>query len=452
MFGYLSEKFHSLYQNIRGQRLSTQDVDRVLKEVEFYLLEADAPYESVKHFLDAARVDLEGEKYPKHLNAQQAIVKTLYDRLTELLGSNPHTLPCKAQPTRILVEGLQGSGKTTSVIKLAAWLKQQKKKVLVVSFDIHRPAARIQTRELAQKVGVECVGADDATLPELISESLKRSKYYDVLIMDTAGRTELDDRLMQELVDIDRQVQPHERLYVLDAMAGQAALKVAMAFNEKTPLTGAIVTKLDSDARGGAILGLKQTLNIPIAFLSLGEHVERTGQWTIFYPDRIAQRILGMGDMLSLIEKLEQSVSDRQKAEMDAALKNGQMNFENLRSYMQSIREMAAQQGGGMKGILQSIPGMGAAANNISSAEIEAPMKKSMALIDSMTPKERKNPALLEQGGRKIRIAKGAGMQIAELNQLIKQLKQFQQMMDMVSKNPGKLQAMMSQFQQHAGR
>ena len=444
MFGFLSSKISSLYQNLRSSKLNATDLDKILSEIETYLLEADAPYLSVRSFLDQARADLLGNKYPSHLNAQQAVVKILNERLTELLGGSSQALNLKAQPTKILVAGLQGTGKTTSVIKLASWLKQQKKSVVVVSFDIHRPAAREQIEILAKKVGVDTVGFKcEPNISLIIQEALRASRYYDVLVIDTAGRSEIDETMMQELVQINQALAPQERLYVLDAMAGQSALSIAQAFHEKIQLSGSIVTKLDSDARGGAILGLKATLNIPILFLSLGEHVDRSAQWSVFYPDRIAQRILGLGDMLSLIEKLEQSLSDKQKEEMEKnafSTKIG-MNFIDLQEQLMTIESMAQQQGG-VKGLLQHIPGMSSLTHQISSDQLSRPLQQARVIINSMTEKERKYPYLLEQGGRKKRISRGAGVQISDINALIKQLKQFEQMKQMMN-NPGKMQEML---------
>jgi len=448
MFGFLSEKIGNLYKSLRSSRLSAQDLDRVFQDIETYLLEADAPVITVRSFIESARTDLLGNKYPSHLNAQQAVIKVLHEKLTTILGGDTFSLQFKHQPTKILVAGLQGTGKTTSVIKLAAWLKQQKKKVLVVSFDIHRPAARQQTEMLAKKAGVDTTGFQcEATISAILQETIRASRYYDVLVIDTAGRSEIDAGMMAELTQITQALDPQEKLYVLDAMAGQSALAVAKVFHETIACTGAIVTKLDSDARGGAILGLKATLGIPILFLSLGEHVDQKGQWTIFHPERIAQRILGLGDMLSLIEKIEGTLSDRQKKDMEATLHSQkEMNFDDLLGQLMTMNDMAQQQGG-LKGLLQHIPGINSMAQGLSSDQLGAPLKKAQALIHSMTPKERKSPYLLEQGGRKKRIALGSGMTIGDLNGLIRQLKQFDQMNKMM-KNPSKMKEMMRNMPQ----
>ncbi len=456
MFGFLSSKISSIYNHLRSPRLSSVELDRVLSEIETYLLEADAPFETVCQFIENSRQDLLGNKYPKHLNAQQAVVKVLHTKLTEILGGKDFSLQFKSQPLKVLIAGLQGAGKSTSVIKLAAYLKQQKKTVLVVSLDIHRPAARQQTEVLAKKAGIDTAGFKcEPNIATIIQEALRASRYYDVLLIDTAGRSEIDADMMAELKYINEAIAPQEKMYVLDAMAGQSALAVAKIFHEEIHCTGAIVTKLDSDARGGAILGLKATLGIPIMFLSLGEHVEKASQWTVFHPDRIAQRILGMGDMLSLIEKLEQNLSEKQKNDMQARLISKEaMTFEQLLEHLEYLNEVSGQSGG-MKGLMQHIPGISAAMHNVSPEQMEKPLKEARAIIQSMTLKERRAPYLLEQGGRKMRIAQGCGKTIGDINALIKKLKQFDQMKAMMS-NPGKMEAMIrnmpQQMQQMLGK
>jgi signal recognition particle subunit SRP54 len=272
---------------------------------------------------------------------------------------------------------------------------------------------------------------------------LKRAKFYDVFIVDTAGRTQIDVEMMGELKTIAHHIQPHETLYVLDSMAGQESLNVAKIFHQTVPLTGVIVTKLDSDTRAGAILGLKTLLNLPIKFVSMGEDVEIPANFSSFHPERIAQRILGMGDILSLIEQIEQTL-DKEKAQQlqKSLIKKSSFSFNDMKMQLEQVSQMVTG-AGGIKGIMQNIPGMSGFAGQVSEQDTDQSLKRSLALIHSMTLKEREHPELLEQGGRKIRVSKGAGLTIADLNHLIKQLKQMTKMMEML-KNKGKMSNLLS--------
>jgi signal recognition particle subunit SRP54 len=444
MFNLLSQKIASLYERITTKRLSASQIDTLLVDIEDGLLQADVPFEVVQDFLSNIRADVIGEAYPKHLNAQQAFVKILNHRLIELLKHDEQGLTLKHHPTKILVAGLQGSGKTTTIAKLALHCAKQKKSVLVVSLDVYRPAAREQLAILAKKVGVEYCG--DLTQQDvlvILDEALKRSKFYDILIIDTAGRTQIDAEMMIELKTVAQHAQPHETLYVLDSMAGQESLNVAKKFNETVTISGVIVTKLDSDTRAGAILGLKTLLNLPIKFISMGEQVDIPANFTVFYPERIAQRILGMGDILSLIDQIEQSI-DKAKAQkmQESMMQKDAFNFEDMRLQLEQVTQMLSG-AGGLKGMMQQIPGMGSLAGHVSENDANKAMKKSIALIDSMTPKERNYPYLLQEGARKARISRGSGLTIADLNHLIKQLKQTSEMLKLV-KNKGKMANMMN--------
>lgn len=451
MFGFLSQKLSGLYQSFTAKSLSAKDLDPFLKEIEHSLLEADAPFESVETFLEQTKTNLLGKKYPQHLKAQQAIVKVLHESLTARLGGQKKSWQLNQPgPVRILMLGLQGTGKTTSSVKFAAWLKNQKKKVAIASLDIHRPAAREQTEILAKKMGIETIGfSQKNNIDLLIDDILKGSRYYDAVIIDTAGRTELNDDMMKELIHIERKIAPQHKFYVLDAMAGQSALAIASTFQKTVGITGVIVTKLDSDARAGAIIGIYDTLGVNVEFLSSGESVEKSQQWSIFHPERIAQRILGLGDMLSLIEKIEQSFSEKERKALEEKIikSESSMNFEDLKNHLASLEKFSSQQGG-MKNILSLIPGLSSMMGQISDQQIQNPMKKALAFIDSMTKKERLYPALLDQPGRKQRIAQGAGCLIQDLNALIKQLKKLSEMTKMMS-NPAKMQGMLNALPQN---
>jgi signal recognition particle subunit SRP54 len=442
MFDALSQKFSALYEKITSKRLNESVLAPLLVEVEDALLQADVPYDVVVQFLADVKADIIGEVYPKHLTAQQAFIKIMNERMIKLMQHDQHELVHKQPPLKVLVTGLQGSGKTTSIAKLALHLIKKKKKVLLVSLDIYRPAAREQLMTLAKKVGADCF--DDLTQQSVISlleSGLKRSKFYDVLIVDTAGRTQLDNQMMIELQQVATQLQPHETLYVLDSMAGQESLNVASAFHHAVPLTGIIVTKLDSGARAGAMLGLKMSLGVPIKFISSGEQVDSAQSFNLFHPDRMAQRILGMGDMLSLIEQIEQSI-DQEKAKQlqEKMMKTGEMSFEDMKSQLEQMRQLMSNQGGA-QGLLKHLPGMGQLAGQISNEDADKALKHNMALLNSMTPKERKNPHLIQEGSRKRRISDGAGLKIADLNRLVKQLEQMNKFASMASK--GKLQGLL---------
>jgi signal recognition particle subunit SRP54 len=446
MLGFISQKMTAIYESIRTKRLSSQQIDQLIEEMESNLLEADLPYDVTKHFLSEVREDLVGQAYPKHLNAQQAFVKVLHQRFTELLGGSAVETQPKGSCYKILLEGLQGSGKTTSAIKLAAFYKKNKKNVAVVSLDFHRPAAREQLEILAKKVGIDIIAQTALSLDEAMTAIQRQGKFFDIVIIDTAGRTQLSQELMQELVSISQQLNPQEVLYVLDAMAGQESLNVARAFHSLPyPLTGAIATKLDSQARAGAIMGLKYSLGIPIKFLSQSEHVDLKNTLTVFHPDRIAQRILGMGDVLSLIEQIEANI-DQEKARklQEALLSKNEYTFEDMLAHFEQVGQMTAQ-GSTLGSLMQNIPGMSQMMQHIAPEQITAQFKKAQAIISSMTPKERRLPDLIEQPGRKARISAGAGVSIADLNALNKQRRQLAKMHQMM-KNPAQLQKMMQQM------
>jgi signal recognition particle subunit SRP54 len=407
------------------------------EEIENSLLDADVPFDVVEIFLASIKEDVAGKKYPKELNAKQALVKIMNQRLIELLGGETAELSLKKTPVKILLVGLQGTGKTTACAKLASFLKKKKKSVLLASTDVYRPAAREQLKNLAQKVGVDFY-EDSSDKPEEIARgALRKAKFYDVFLLDTAGRLQIDSSLMQELKVIADLIKPEEILYVQDAMAGQESLNVAKSFSDEVPLTGAITTKMDSDTRAGAILGLKSSLGISVKFLSSGEDPLASHTFSPFHPERVAQRILGMGDMLTLIENIEQNL-DKEKAQKwkDQLSCSTELTFEQMKEQFEQVNTML-QGGGGLSSMMKMIPGMSQLANQIDHSALDDGVKSHLALINSMTGKERRHPALMQQGSRKNRVIKGAGLDIQALNRLIKHREKMSKMMKkFAGKNP----------------
>lgn len=440
MFDSLSERLGQSLRNLTGQsRLTEDNIKDTLREVRMALLEADVALPVVKTFVDQVKEKALGQEVLASINPGQAFVKVVHDELTAVMGVANEDLKLNVVPPAIiLMAGLQGAGKTTTVAKLARFLKErQKKKVLVVSADVYRPAAIKQLETLANEVGVGFIASDPARKPvDIVNDAIgeARRQVADVLIIDTAGRLAIDDEMMAEIRALHAAVKPHETLFVVDAMTGQDAANTARAFSEALPLTGVILTKADGDARGGAALSVRQITGKPIKFLGMGEKTEALEP---FHPERIAQRILGMGDILSLVEEAERKI-DKVKAEKFAKkLKKGKgFDFEDMLDQFQQMRSM-----GGMASMLDKLPGMGQMAKAAQDAVHDKSIKRMEALIQSMTPKERRDPELIS-GRRKQRIAKGAGQDIQDLNRLLKQHKMMAKMMKQLSAKGG-MQKMM---------
>ncbi|MBV1931287.1 MAG: signal recognition particle protein, partial [Porticoccaceae bacterium] len=380
----------------------------------------------VKVFIDQVRERAIGQAVSLSLDPGQQFLKIVQDQLEEVMGSSNEGLDLAAQPPAvILIAGLQGAGKTTSVAKLARYLQErEKKKVMVVSADVYRPAAIEQLRTLASEVGAEYFPSDVSQKPvDIVTAALSeaRKRFTDVLIVDTAGRLHIDEVLMDEIKQLHGAIKPVETLFVIDAMIGQDAVNTAKAFNEALPLTGVILTKVDGDARGGAALSVKQVTGKPIKFLGVGEKVDALEP---FHPDRIASRILGMGDVLSLIEDVERTV-DRKKAEklVKKVQKGKRFDLEDLRDQLLQMQNL-----GGMGSMLEKLPGMGNMAQMAEKADLSSQLGRMTIIIDSMTPAERRNPDILN-GSRKRRITLGSGSSIQDLNRLLKQHKQMGKMM-----------------------
>jgi len=427
VFDKLSARLASVVESLRGRgRLTEENISDTLRQVRMALLEADVALPVVKDFIDRVRERAMGQEVLKSLSPGQTLVKVVNDELVHTMGEANDALDLSVQPPAvILMAGLQGAGKTTTVAKLARLLKERdKKKVTVVSADVYRPAAIRQLETLAEEVGVDFFPSNADQKPVAIARAAlehARIKFSDVLIIDTAGRLAVDEAMMAEIAELEAAIKPVETLFVVDAMTGQDAANTARAFGEALPLTGVILTKVDADTRGGAALSVRSVTGKPIKFLGVGE---KSGALDPFHPDRMASRILGMGDVLSLIEEAEQKV-DRQKAERLARkVKKGQkFDLEDFRDQLQQMNNM-----GGITSMLDKLPGMGNMAQ-MAQQNIDVKMFARMeALINSMTPRERRNPELI-QGSRKRRITQGSGLQVQDLNRLLKQHKQMQKMM-----------------------
>lgn len=427
MFDNLSDRLSQTLRSITGKaRLSEDNIKDALRDVRKALLEADVALPVVKTFIDQVRSRALGQQISKALNPGQQFLKIVQAELVSTMGEANETLNLAQQPPAvILMAGLQGAGKTTSVAKLARFLKdREKKKVLVVSADIYRPAAIQQLQTLAGEIGVEAFPSTADQKPLDIARAAidhAKKQFFDVLIVDTAGRLHVDEELMTEIKSLHAAINPIETLFVIDAMIGQDAVNTAKAFNEALPLTGVILTKADGDARGGAALSVRQVTGKPIKFLGMGEKVDALEP---FHPDRLASRILGMGDVLSLIEQVERTV-DKEKAEklIQKVTKGQKFDLNDLREQLQQMKNM-----GGLTSMLDKLPGLGNVAQMAQSANMNKQFTQMESIINSMTPWERKNPDDLS-GSRKRRITEGSGTSIQDLNRLLKQHKQMAKMM-----------------------
>ena len=431
MFDSLSERLGSTLKTLRGQgRLTESNIKDSLREVRMALLEADVALPVVREFIDHVKERALGEDVMQSLTPGQALIKIVNDELVKVMGDANEELDLSVRPPAvILMAGLQGSGKTTSVAKLSRWLKERKKKsVLVASADVYRPAAIDQLKTLAGEVSAEFFPSDPSQDPVDIANAALdhgRKQAVDVVIIDTAGRLAIDEEMMSEIKRLHTAIEPVETLFVVDSMTGQDAANTAKAFNEALPLTGVILTKTDGDARGGAALSIRQITGKPIKFLGVGE---KTTALEAFHPDRLASRILGMGDMLSFIEEAQQTVDHKEAEKLAKKVSKGKgFDLEDFRLQLQQMQSM-----GGIGSLMDKMPGMGkmkAATQNID----ESQFKRQEAIISSMTMKERKFPAIIK-GSRKRRIAAGSGTQVQDVNRLIKQFTQMQKMMKKMSK------------------
>ncbi len=426
MFNSLSEKLESAFKHLKGQaRINELNVANTLKDIRKALLDADVNFKIAKEFTDSIKEKAIGEKVINAISPGQLMVKIVQDELTALMGSEATPLSLTSNPTIILVAGLQGSGKTTFSGKLATYLKAQKKSPLLVAADIYRPAAMDQLTVLAEQIGVDIfVERENKDAVSIAQNAIAFAKQNNknVIIIDTAGRLAVDEVMMNEVANIKSAINPQEILFVVDSMTGQDAVNTAKAFNDRLDFTGVVLTKLDGDTRGGAALSIKYTVNKPIKFMSSGEKMDTLD---VFYPERMAQRILGMGDITSLVEKAQAQYDEEAAKKLEKKIRKNQFDFEDFLTQIQQIKKM-----GNLKDLMGMIPGMG---KSLKDVDIKDDAFKGVeAIIQSMTVIERRNPDMLTPS-RKQRIANGSGKNIGEINAFIKQFDQMKQMMKMMN-------------------
>ena len=425
-FESLTEKLQNVFKNLRSKgRLTEADVKVALKEVKMALLEADVSFKVVKQFIKAVQERAIGQDVMNGLNPGQMVIKIVNDELVSLMGSETTEIALRpaGEITVIMMAGLQGAGKTTTTAKIAGKLKAKGRKPLLVACDVYRPAAITQLQINGEKQGVEVFSMGDKQNPVNIAKAAiehAKNQNFNVVILDTAGRLHVDEDMMQELIRIKEEVNVDQTILVVDAMTGQDAVNVAESFNQKVGIDGVILTKMDGDTRGGAALSIKAISGKPILYVGMGEKLSDLEQ---FYPDRMASRILGMGDVMSLIEKAQQNIDEDKAREMEQKIKKATFGFDD---YLESMNQMKNM--GGISSVLNMLPGLGNKAKDIEGMIDEKDMARKEAIILSMTPKERANPDLLNPS-RKKRLAQGAGVDIAEVNRMVKQFDQTRKMM-----------------------
>jgi len=430
MFNSLSEKLEGAFKNLKGQgRITDLNIANTVKDIRRALVDADVNYKIAKEFTDRVKDKAIGSKVLLAVNPGQQMVKIVQDELTELMGGSESEFNITGSPAIILIAGLQGSGKTTFSGKLANYLKTKKgKSPLLVAADIYRPAAIDQLEVLGGQIGVDVFAErENKDAVSIVQNAIKeaKSKNKNVIIVDTAGRLAVDEVMMTEVANIKAAIKPQEILFVVDSMTGQDAVNTAKAFNDRLDFSGVVLTKLDGDTRGGAALSIKYTVNKPIKFASSGEKMDTLD---VFYPERMAQRILGMGDIVSLVEKAQEQFDEAEARKLEKKIRKNQFDFEDFKTQLQQIKKM-----GNLKDLMGMIPGVG---KQIKDVDINDDSFKGIeAMINSMTLEERRNPDVINPS-RKTRIAKGAGKDIAELNAFLKQFEQMKGMMKMMNKMP----------------
>ena len=433
MFENLSSKIEKALHTLRGKGSITDiNVAETVKEVRKALLDADVSYPIAKEFTDKVKAEALGRNVITSIEPGQLMVKIVHEKLTELMGSEAVDINIKGQPAIVLIAGLQGSGKTTFSAKLANMLKTKRgKNVMLVAGDVYRPAAISQLQTLGEQVQVPVYTELGNNNPvEIAKNAIREAKLkgVNVVIVDTAGRLAVDEQMMDEIAALKRELQPQETLFVVDSMTGQDAVNTAKAFNDRLDFDGVVLTKLDGDTRGGAALTIRYTVQKPIKFVGVGEKMDALD---VFHPDRMANRILGMGDVVSLVERAEAQYDEEEARKISKKLMRNEYNFDDFLSQLAQIKKM-----GSMKDLIGMIPGMGKLTQNVEISDDA--FKPIEAMIGSMTPYERQNPSCLN-GSRKQRIAAGSGRSIQELNRFLKQFEDTRKMMKMVSKNGGKL-------------
>jgi len=436
MFENLSDKLDRAFKVLKGQGSITEiNVAETMKEIRKALLDADVNYKTAKTFTDDVRTKAMGENVLTSISPGQLLTKLMNDELTALMGGTTADLELKASPTIILIAGLNGAGKTTFTGKLANYLKTQKgKKPLLVADDIYRPAAITQLQVLGEQIGVPVYANLESKDPVAIAlEGIAQAKRdgNNVVIIDTAGRLAIDEAMMVEIEKVKAATKPQEILFVVDSMTGQDAVNTAKVFNDRLDFTGVVLTKLDGDTRGGAALSIKSVVNKPIKFIGTGEKMEALD---VFHPDRMASRILGMGDVVSLVERAQQQFDEKEAAELQKKIRKNKFDFNDFYSQIQQIKKM-----GNMKDLMGMIPGVGKMMKDVEVSDDA--FKGIEAIIQSMTPKEKENPDLINQS-RRVRIAKGSGSDLAEVNRLMKQFDDMKKVMKQMS-NPAAMASMM---------
>ncbi len=429
MFDTLTEKFNTVIRDVTGKgKLSEENIQDALKSVKMALLEADVNYKVVRDFLNRVKDRSVGEEVHRSLNPGQQFIKVVQQELTALMGGTDSKVKlASAAPTIIMMAGLQGSGKTTSVAKLARIYKNKGHRPLMVAADVYRPAAIHQLQVLGRDLGIP-VYSSESQDPVAICSAAKQkavAEGFDLVFLDTAGRLHIDDNLMHELERIKADVSPHEILFVADAMTGQDAVNIAQRFNERLEITGVILTKLDGDARGGAALSIRTVTEKPIKFVGVGEKMD---QLEVFHPDRVASRILGMGDMLTLIEKAESTFDEQQAVQLEQKIRKQQFTLDDFRDQLKGIRKM-----GSLENLVKLIPGMGRIQELNAVQPDERELTRIDAIISSMTPDERSSYQIIN-GSRRKRIARGSGTTVQDINRLLQQFAQMQKMMKMFTK------------------
>jgi signal recognition particle subunit SRP54 len=433
MFDNLSDRLTQAAKSLTGKgRITEANVSTTVRQIRLALLEADVALPVVKVFVEAVRTRALGQEVVGKLDPGQAFIKIVHDELVAMLGGADAELSLRAQPpVVIMMVGLQGAGKTTTTGKLAARLKQQGKRPLVASLDVYRPAAVEQLRVLAAEIGVDCFPTDPSTKPQAIALAAREAALkggLDVVLLDTAGRLHVDEAMMAEAQAVHNAVEPHETLFVIDSMAGQDAVNSAKAFSDALPLSGVILTKADGDSRGGVALSVRQVTGAPIKFMGVGEKLDAL---EAFHPDRMASRILGMGDVVSLVEEVQASVDIKEAEKLAGKLKKGKgLDFEDLKAQLQQMLDM-----GGLGALMDKLPGLPAGAA-VPQGMDDRQLRRQIGLINAMTPRERRFPKIID-GSRKRRIAKGAGLAIQDLNRLIKQQSQMTKMMKRMKRGGG---------------
>ncbi|HEX9923761.1 MAG TPA: signal recognition particle protein [Anaerolineae bacterium] len=440
MFENLQDRLQGVFDQLtRRGRLSEADVDKALREVRLALLEADVNFKVVKDFIQRVRERAVGVEVSRNITPGQQVIKIVHEELLATLGETARLGLGGASPHVLMLVGLQGAGKTTMAAKLALHLRKSKQNPLLVAADTRRPAAIEQLKVLGRELDIPVYSEDTSVPPPTICANaikVARSAAQNIVILDTAGRLQIDEALMAELVDIKKKTSPQEILLVADAMTGQESVRVAEGFHGEVGLTGLILTKIDGDARGGAAISIRSVTGVPIKFLGTGE---KSSDLEVYHPDRLASRILGMGDVLTLIERAEE-VLDEETAERGAKkLMEGTFNLEDFLEQLQQIKKL-----GSLNNILEMIPGMGQISNMIAPEDMEKQLKRTQAIISSMTIKERRNPKVLN-GSRKRRVAKGSGTDVQAINQLLSQFRQMQTMMKQL-RNPRARKNIMDMF------